>query len=374
MTLKLAHVSDVHLGAKLVYLGSKADDHRNNIKKSFQNAVATAVQKSVDIFVIAGDLFDSPFPSKSVQMFALENIKKLVDKGIYVVLISGNHDRATKGSVYDSSIITEFKNEKFKLIAKEAQEEWLIGELGTRIVAAGTEYQKNKKMPYGELKADPKYKFNVGVFHGSADIKGEPENNPIRIVDLKASKFSYFALGDWHNTLQVAKGLNAWYSGSPELIDSDQDKAGNMLLVKLDEEKAAADVEIIKVGTKAIYQKVIDVGIYKSFEEIIQSLKKDGNKDLMLNLTLKGLKSIDFIINDQDIIQLLNEDYYFVNVKDETQLKLTDKDLANYPSEMLIGRYIKLLMDQKKEGDTEGNEIKDEAIQLGVTLLKGGKL
>ena len=115
MTLKLAHVSDVHLGAKLVYLGSKAEDHRNNIKKSFQNAVALAIEKDADIFLIAGDLFDSSLPSKHIQIFALENIKKLIDKGIYVVLISGNHDRREKGSVYDSSIFTEFKSENWSL-------------------------------------------------------------------------------------------------------------------------------------------------------------------------------------------------------------------------------------------------------------------
>ena len=372
MTLKLAQVSDVHLGAKLVYLGSKAEDHRNNIKKSFQNAVTTAIQKDADIFIIAGDLFDSSFPSKPLQMFALENVKKLIAKGIYVVLISGNHDRTEKGSVFDSSIITEFKNDKFKLIANEKQEEWLIEELNTRIVAAGTEHQKNKKAPYSELKRNEKYKFNIGVFHGSVDIKGESENNPIKVADLKASKFDYFALGDWHNTLQVAKGVDAWYSGSPELIDSDQDKAGNMLFVTLNEGKNAG-VEILKVGIKGIYKKEINVGAYQNFEEIIQSLKKDRSKDLILNLTLKGLKSIDFVINDQDLIQLLNEDYYFVNLKDETQLKLSEKDLAAYPAEMLIGRYIKLLIDQKKKDDVEGNEIIDEAIQLGVSLMKGGK-
>ena len=373
MTLKLAHVSDVHLGAKLVYLGSKAEDHRNNIKKSFQNAITSAIQKDADIFVIAGDLFDSSFPSKSIQMFALENIKKLIEKGIYVVLISGNHDRTEKGSVYDSSIISEFKNDKFKLVAKEAQEEWLLEELGTRVVAAGTVHQKNKKPPYSELKVNNKYKFNVGVFHGSVDIKGEPENDPIKITDLKASKFDYFALGDWHNTLQVAKGLAAWYSGSPELIDSDQDKAGNMLFVTLNEGKSA-NVEVIKVGTKSVFNKEIDVGAYKSFEEIVQSLRKDKNKDVILNLTLKGLKSIDFIINDQDIIQLLNEDFYYVNVKNGTALKLSEKGLAKYPANMLIGKYIKLLMDQKKKDDAAGNELIDEAIQVGVSLLNGGKL
>lgn len=373
MTLKLAHVSDVHLGAKLVYLGAKAEDHRNNIKKSFKNAVDTATMRGADIFVIAGDFFDSSFPSRSVQIFALDNIKRLIEKGIYVVLISGNHDRRESGSVYDSSMITEYKNVKFRLITKEIQEEWLIEELGTRIVAAGTEHQKNKKTPYAGLQRNENYKFNIGVFHGSVDIKGEPDNNPIRLADLKASKFNYFALGDWHNTLQAVKGFDAWYSGSPELIDSDQERAGNMLFVTLDDARPAS-IEVVKVGSKSILKKEIDVGAFQSFEQIIQNLKTEKNKDLILNLTLKGLKSVDFVLNEQDIIQLLNEDYYFVNLKNETELKLTEKDLASYPQDMLIGRYIKLLMDQKKKDDNESNEIIDEAIQLGVALLKGGKV
>ena len=119
MTLKLAHVSDVHLGAKLVYLGNKADDHRNNIKIAFRNSVLEAIKNMVDVFIVSGDLFDNSFPSKALQIFVLENIKELISKDIYVVIISGNHDRSQKDGVYDSSILTEFKSDKFILFSSK---------------------------------------------------------------------------------------------------------------------------------------------------------------------------------------------------------------------------------------------------------------
>lgn len=373
MTLKLAQVSDVHLGAKFVYLGAKADDHRNNLKKAFRAAVQESVKNKADIFIIAGDLFDNSFPSKTLQLFALENIKELNKNGIHVFLISGNHDRTEKGGVYDSSMITEYKDRKFILVNREVQQEFKIEELGLRVIATGTEHQKNKKPPYTLLKADPNYAFNIGIFHGSADIKGAPENNPIYLADLKASKFNYFALGDWHNMLQPDKNVEAWYSGSPEIVDSDQEKAGNMLFVTLEGGKKP-NVEPFKIGTKIIENLEVDVEKYKNIQEIVAEIKKKSSKDLILNLTLKGLKSVEFVVDKNELWAMIADDFYYINIKDSTKLKLSAKDLQSYPENMLIGKYIKLLMDQKKNDDQEWNNIVDEAIQLGVSMLKGGAL
>jgi DNA repair exonuclease SbcCD nuclease subunit len=375
MSLKIAHISDIHLGAKLSYLENEADEHRSDIKNSFKNSVDKAIENSVDLFIISGDLFDNPFPSKLNQIFALDQIKKLNEKNIYVLLISGNHDRTEGGSVFDKSILTEYSSPKYKLVNKEVQTEWQIPELTTIIQASGTQHQKNKNTPYTKLIRNNEFKFNIGVFHGSADIKGAPENNPIYLKDLYESKFDYFALGDWHNLLDLSKATTVFYSGSPELIDSDQEKSGYMLVIELKENEKPV-VNQIKVGLRNSKSLKLDISQTNKIEGVVSSIKSYTDKNMFLNLYLTGFKSIDNEFDIAMLNSLLAEYFYYVKIYDQTKLQLSEKDLLTYPENMIIGKYIKLLQN-KKENEEKGeidDTVVDEALQLGVHLLKGGKL
>ena len=277
------------------------------------------------------------------------------------------------GSVYADSVITKYQNPKYKIVAKELQEVFEISELDLTITASGTEKQKNNKTPYSNLTKSVNTTFNIGVFHGSVDIKGQPENNPIYLKDLYASGFDYFALGDWHNMLDVSKGASQiWYSGSPELIDSDQNNAGNMLLIEFEKGKPAK-VSNIKVGAIKTKAMQLDITGIKRVEDLVASVKLNADHSLMLNLDLNGIRTIEFDYTIASLFELLNESFYFLAIKDNTKLKISEQDLLNYPDKMLIGRYIKLLLAQKTDDDKQ-DELIDQAIQLGVTLLKGGQL
>jgi len=373
MILKLAHISDVHLGAKLMYLGKKGDEHREDIKNSFRKTVDTAIEQKVDLFMAAGDLFDSPFPSRNNQIFAIEQFKRLIAGGIHVLVISGNHDRSEAGSVYISQGLTEIQSKEFKIVAGSAQSEWIIENLGLRIIAAGTEKQKSNVTPYKSLKADKKYQFNVGVFHGSVDIKGMPANNPIFLKDIQSSGLDYLALGDWHNSLQVSQNPVCWYSGSPELVDSDQEGAGNMLIVKLETGKAAS-VEKIPIGSKHVENLKVDLSKFENYGKLSEFLKKSGDKNCILNLELGGFRKIDELFPVEELKTALSENYYFVNIKDSSKLEADKDSLSEYPENMLIGKFIKLMNAKRKAGDADLDSVIDDAIQQGVDLLKGGKL
>ena len=372
MTLKLAHISDVHLGAKFSYLGDKAEEHRNNLKNTMRLCVDKAIENEVDLFIVAGDIFDQPFPSKLNQLFVLEQIKRLIAQNIYVAIISGNHDRNELGSVFNHSPITQFRDVKFRLFNNEKQEAWLIGELATCIVASGCQRQKSKNSPYQRLVRDERAKFNVGIFHGSADVRNQPDNYPIYLKDLYASKFDYIALGDWHNQLDLSREVPIMYSGSPEIVDSDQDKAGYMIVATLVEGQKAK-LESVRVGSRSILAMQIDLTQLKSLQGVLEFFKTKSDKSAILNLKLTGFRNIDSDIHREDLLNGLSELFYHVNIADETKFVISEKEMMNYSDSMVIGRYIKLLQDQKT-ADVPWNRLVDEAMQLGVHLLKGGRL
>jgi DNA repair exonuclease SbcCD nuclease subunit len=371
--IKIAHISDVHLGAKLAYLNTKAEEHRQRIKEAFKLSIDKAIETKVDLFIIAGDLFDNPFPSKVSQVFVLEQFKRLIDNNIYTLVITGNHDRSEVGSVFTDSLITKYVNPRLKIFNKELLQSWEIADLDLCIFAAGTEKQKNKNTPYSNLMRSEKFKYNIGVFHGSVDIKGQPENNPIYLKDLYASGFDYFALGDWHNMLDLSKnGVAISYCGSPELIDSDQDNAGNMLIVTLDKGQPCV-VKSLRTGSIKSKTMDLDVSQIGEIAQLVEQVKAMTDHSLILTLNIKGQRAISLDYSIEELRTMLGESFYYVVIKDDSTLRISEQDLLNYPEHMLIGKYIKLMLAQKND-DSKNNERIDRALQLGVSLLKGGRL
>ena len=88
--VRIAHISDSHLGASLFQLVERREDAR----KCLQKAVDMALRHDPDILVHTGDLFDSPFPYSEDRNFAMELFKDIKEKkpNLHVVVVQGNHD------------------------------------------------------------------------------------------------------------------------------------------------------------------------------------------------------------------------------------------------------------------------------------------
>jgi DNA repair exonuclease SbcCD nuclease subunit len=85
--VRVAHISDSHLGSSLFQLSERREDARQCLKK----AIEMAMKHSPDILVHTGDLFHSPLPHNEDMIFVIELFKKLRDK-VRLIVIDGNHD------------------------------------------------------------------------------------------------------------------------------------------------------------------------------------------------------------------------------------------------------------------------------------------
>ena len=71
--LRLLHTADVHLGARHADLGDAAAAQRERQFAAFSASVDLALAEKVDLFLVAGDLFDSNTqPRRSVERVAAE--------------------------------------------------------------------------------------------------------------------------------------------------------------------------------------------------------------------------------------------------------------------------------------------------------------
>ena len=72
------------------------------------------------------------------------------------------------------------------------------------------------------------------MVHGSLSIPGKTDRTRScsPIDEIAASHLDYLALGHWHSSQQGRGGAMTYaYSGAPEPVALDQDRAGKVLLV-----------------------------------------------------------------------------------------------------------------------------------------------
>jgi DNA repair exonuclease SbcCD nuclease subunit len=85
--------ADNHLGHVVSSQHSrKRDQFKQQLRRAFQQATDFAIKQSVDLFVQAGDLFDSPNPDEKDRSFVAECLAQLHQAGIQTFAVSGIQD------------------------------------------------------------------------------------------------------------------------------------------------------------------------------------------------------------------------------------------------------------------------------------------
>lgn len=93
--MRLLHTSDWHLGRTLH--GFSLGDAQ---AAAVDAIVATAIEREVDVFVIAGDVFDRAVPPVEALRVLNDALVRLAAAGIAVVVIAGNHDSGERLGTY----------------------------------------------------------------------------------------------------------------------------------------------------------------------------------------------------------------------------------------------------------------------------------
>jgi len=369
MGLKILHTSDIHLGAKLVYLGENAEMQRQQIADTFVSVMDYGVKEKVDMVVITGDIFDSKYPSRVDTMLVIDQIMKLTAEGIYIAIIPGNHDRYEEGSIYLKQQFANFKSDKFKLFTRPEAVQWFIAALDVTVHGAAVTRQKDKNSQLPSYTTNHDSKYNVGLIHGGVSLQAEADNYPISKDDMDSLKYNYLALGDWHSTLDVStKHTTAWYAGSPEILAISQKKSGSALLVRIDD-NGKTNVDIVNTAKRQVNEIKIDMGQYKDLYELQKEILKYKGKNTLLKVNVSGFKDVSFGGDLDKLVEDISKEFFYIDISDKSELKLTEESLNKFPEEFVTGKYIRLLQGTKT-GDMDKDKIIDEAIQLGVKLLE----
>jgi exonuclease SbcD len=382
--LRLLHTADVHLGARHTDLGDGAAGLRERRFAAFRAAIDLAIAERVDLFLVAGDLFDTNVqPRRSVERVAAE-IRRLVDARIRTVLIPGTHDVYDRASIYRAYDLPA-------LAGSTADDDWVTlltpdrpdVHLATLDAVVYGRVFATKRAPHSPLEGltvatDERATWKIGMVHGALAIPGVVERDEVLITpdEIAASGLDYLALGHWHSSQQGRAGETCWaYSGAPEPVAIDQDKAGNVLLVTLDGSGARKKVTVEegRVGRTRFEAIEVDLAAIGSQPALIDRIRAKADADLVLDVRLTGLRPDELDIDADEVESQLRASFFRLRVRDRSVPPLTEGSLP--PADTIAGAFIRDLEGQVAELEAaeriqEAAELRD-ALRLGRLLLGG---
>jgi DNA repair exonuclease SbcCD nuclease subunit len=385
--LRLLHTADVHLGARHADLGDAAAAQRERQFAAFRASVDLAIAEKVDLFLVAGDLFDSNVqPKRSVERVAAE-LGRLAQARIRSVLVPGTHDVYDRASVYrayDLSALAGTRPAEEMVTVLRPDHPW-IHLAAIDAVVHGPSFP-TKRAPYSPLRdlaavVTPPAAWRIGVLHAAIAIPGKTDGDEVVITveEIAASGLDYLALGHWHSP-QVAKtkGVTYAYAGAPEAVAVDQDRAGKVLLVTLDEAdgKRTVSVEERAVGRTTFERREIDTATIESQPALVATLQKAANPDLVLDVRLIGVRPDELDLHPEEVEQALKASFLRVRIRDVSHPALTEGALP--PAETIAGAFIRnvegRIADLEATSDDlahrEAEDLRD-VLRLGRLLLAG---
>ncbi len=338
--MKIIHFADLHIGSKFDRLPDlKKEELNNKLRNAFTNIVDFANKRGIDTILMSGDIFDKNAVKIKDKKFFYDTIK--MNSNIDFYYIRGNHDSL-------SNCNEEIPN----LHTFEGVSSYIKGNV--RII--GYELNKDNSLLYN-YPSFTNDKFNIMMLHG--DIFNSRDNNYIDLKKLESKNISYFALGHIHkgSTGSIGQGKYA-YPGS--VMGRGFDETGEKGILVLD-----TDTNTTTFVKMSNYEfENFDIDVTNKNEVEIKTLIKNRLMEKKPNLTEIKLVGIsDFELDAKEIETTFNEYRYYLEVKNESKLKLTYE--VNENENSLRNMFInKVLSDDSLDEDT-----KEQIINYGLSKL-----
>ena len=289
--MKFLHISDLHIG-KRVNEFPMIEDQKYILKQ----ILSIAEEESVDVVLLAGDLYDKPVPSgEAVQVFDWF-LTELADRNRTVFAVSGNHDSAERiafgaslmssrgvhvSPVYDGTMarrcLTDGYGELFVYLMPFLRPATVRHALMDQPDSCQPEsYQEAVEAALGRMEIDPGQR-NILVAHQFVTGAGRCESEEAAVggvdnIDAEVfDDFDYVALGHLHSPQSIGRET-VRYCGTP--LKYSFSEAGQEKSVTVVEIKEKGNVQLHTVPLVPLHDLRILRGTY---EEV---MSKEFYRDL----------------------------------------------------------------------------------------------
>jgi DNA repair exonuclease SbcCD nuclease subunit len=257
--VRFLHTSDWQLGMTRHFLRPEAQARFHAARVDAIRAIGSiAADRGCQFVIVAGDVFESNLVDRSIVLRALQAMR---EAAVPFYLLPGNHDPLDATSIYASAVFLENQPANVHLLGPDPLE--VVP--GVMLVGAPWASKRTSSDPLAAAlqQAATLQGIRIVAGHGQVDTM-VPGLDPSGLIDsraleaaIAAGPVDYVALGDRHSRTPVGTSGRAWYSGSPEPTDYDEDDPGWVLVV--DAGHGACAVEPVKTATWKFIQQRFDL-------------------------------------------------------------------------------------------------------------------
>jgi len=312
--MKILHCSDIHLGKRPFGSEIFSNKRYEDYYKAFNQLAEQAIENKVNVFMIAGDLFDKRDLSPDNLRRSEVIFEKLKNANIKVLLIEGNHDNTNKYEEINSWLhYLEEKNYAKRLTYEKDGEEYsFIPHKIDNINFYGLGYPGfNVDKVVEELaKSLNPLEKNIVLIHtaiGGGDSDSLPGLIKTESLKLLKDKVIYVAGGHYHSKSTYPKENPYFFiPGSPEYW--------NILNEKSDEKGAF---------------------IYDTETNIHSFMKVNQRKRLNLNYTINPKENfIDHFTSFVKSLNLTGEELVIIKIELNNNSYINSNELENILEEV----------------------------------------
>jgi DNA repair protein SbcD/Mre11 len=291
----IVHAADTHIDSPLRGLDRLGSDAlaqtlRAATREAFHNLVELVIARAADALVLAGDIYDGDARDYGTAKFFSEQMHRLDQAGIPVVMVTGNHDAdsvVTKSlQLPDNVTVLPVTAPGTVVVADKIA---FHGQ-GFATKAVLVNLARNYPQPIPGL-------VNVGVLHTS--VSGYNEHDPYApcsVDDLKARGYEYFALGHVHQRQVLCQGrTTAAFSGNLQGRHVRETGPKGALVVRL-APGAEAELEFVELDVARWEHLQVDVSSAATLRQALDLLaeammwarREAGDRPVVARVTLTG--------------------------------------------------------------------------------------
>ena len=369
--IKIVHTGDIHFDTPFKEVtGLQRKINKEELKEVFKNIIHFCKSNSVDILLLAGDIFDNFTLNRETLRFIENTLDELITTRVFIS--PGNHDPYGENSFY--KLVKWPKNVH---IFTGGLEKVYIEELDANIWGAAFKDSYVRESILTGFNGESK-NINIMVLHGEiAASRAGNEYNPITIEDIGNSGMDYIALGHRHNYSGINKSKGTYYSycGCPQ--GRGFDELGDKGIVYGYISKGVVELEFVKTSIRNYLENKINIGGTYGYEEIksriLASVNEDNRKNNFIKIFLEGEISEDLKIDEEILREKLSKDFYFCKVIDNTIYKYNLEEISKGYS--IKGIFTKKLINELELAETdEEKEIIMMALKYGISSLSEGEV
>ncbi len=236
VALKFVHTADWHLGKDFPAFEQADRDQLTRARLDVLDRVfGLAERNRVHAVLCAGDLFDSPNPSKNWWQALADKFNRLAWTDRPVFLLPGNHDPLTATSVYSQEHGFRKALPSWVRVIEDDNQEVKLSEEAVLYASPCRSQSGQSDLAMGlPQRQSGDTRIRIGLVHGSTfDMPGYQMNFPISRTAAEDRGLDYLAIGDTHAFRHVPPDASVptIYPSAPEPTSFGETEAGYAAVV-----------------------------------------------------------------------------------------------------------------------------------------------